>query len=546
MEVWKPNLIKLKKFKSKFGHANVPTQWKDPVLSLWVENIRKKKNQLPKALKAELVNLNFDFDYKIINDWDAMYLMLEEFYRKHGHTELPYGDKDFDLLRQWIENQRQSRKRLSRQNIKKLDELDFRWKPGRTTLVSSWLRSFEELKSYGEKHNTLQVPWNDPKVLDIYDWKRRQIYLYKRKKLSKDKIKLLDSIGFDWDDGREKTAAKLWMKNYDDLKNFYTKHGHCRIPSPSQQKSYTKLYQWTVINRAKGNKLSKDQREKLNDLGFLWSDDIRNKKNEKWELMYEKLKRFHKKNGHVRVTLRADAKLYRWLTAIEERVSIPKERRRKLEALGMVWKKERKKTRELHWNEMYQKLKKFYQQNDHLIVPIKNKELYNWVKNLREWGKTLTKEQRKKLKELNFDFDWKREDYFNVQWWKKYEELKKFKKQFGHCFPSKKSTEYSSLNLWIRGLRKNKNTLSTEQLRALDQLGLSLEKNAYFKSKWEHRYEELKSFKKQFGHMVVPKDTGDYIQLGSWVSVQRQYKHKLSAEQIKKLNQLGFSWGRKK
>ncbi|HEY8934856.1 MAG TPA: Helicase associated domain protein, partial [Cyclobacteriaceae bacterium] len=96
------------------------------------------------------------------------------------------------------------------------------------------------------------------------------------------------------------------------------------------------------------------------------------------------------------------------------------------------------------------------------------------------------------------------------------------------------------------GLRKNKNTLSTEQLRALDQLGLSLEKNAYFKSKWEHRYEELKSFKKRFGHMVVPKDTGDYIQLGSWVSVQRQYKHKLSPEQIKKLNQLGFSWGRKK
>jgi len=160
-----------------------------------------------------------------------------------------------------------------------------------------------------------------------------------------------------------------------------------------------------------------------------------------------------------------------WIIAQEERVSIGKDRRRKLEALGMIWKKERKKIRSVHWDKMYEKLKKFYLKNGHCIVPVKDKELREWVQNLRTWNKKLTPKQREKLRAINFDFDWKRNDYNKLRWEKRYEELRNFKKRFGHCNVSKHTGDYVSLGIWVRDQRIRKGKLSAEQIKKLDRVG---------------------------------------------------------------------------
>jgi len=61
----------------------------------------------------------------------------------------------------------------------------------------------------------------------------------------------------------------------------------------------------------------------------------------------------------------------------------------------MIWRKDREKKKDGHWNKMYDKLKKFHLENDHFVVPVKNKVLRLWVQNLRVWNKTITDEQRK-------------------------------------------------------------------------------------------------------------------------------------------------------
>jgi hypothetical protein len=192
----------------------------------------------------------------------------------------------------------------------------------------------------------------------------------------------------------------------------------------------------------KADLLTDDQTRRLNAIGFKWSHEIRHKKEERWNIMYEKLERFYKKYGHINVTRTQDERLSRWLVAQEERVSISKDRRKKLGALGMIWKRERKESRREHWNKMYRELKKFSIKNGHCVVPIKNRELRRWIKNLKEWNKTLTLEQRKKMLAINFDFNWRRNDYTLLRWKNRYEELKSFKKKFGHCDVSKHTGDY--------------------------------------------------------------------------------------------------------
>ena len=56
--------------------------------------------------------------------------------------------------------------------------------------------------------------------------------------------------------------------------------------------------------------------------------------------------------------------------------------------------------------------------------------------------------------------------------------------------------------------------------------------------------QELIVFKKLYGHCNVMQNWVDNPKLGKWVSGQRQAKRQgqLSAEQIKRLQELGFRW----
>ena len=71
-------------------------------------------------------------------------------------------------------------------------------------------------------------------------------------------------------------------------------------------------------------------------------------------------------------------------------------------------------------------------------------------------------------------------------------------------------------------------------------------KNGAFKVRWMQRYNELKEFKENFGHVSVTRVTKDYQQLGNWVADQRRKfrKGKLTEEQFHLLNDLGMEWDR--
>ena len=99
------------------------------------------------------------------------------------------------------------------------------------------------------------------------------------------------------------------------------------------------------------------------------------------------------------------------------------------------------------------------------------------------------------------------------------------------------------LGSWVVAQRAQKNQLAAARVRRLDALNFSWDPRT---EDWELRFTALKEFRKREGHCHVPRGVVlNGVKLGQWVHHQRNFfreKKWLSAESIKKLDAIGFSW----
>ena len=92
-----------------------------------------------------------------------------------------------------------------------------------------------------------------------------QRQLYKKNKLSPERTKLLNDIGFEWD-----LYDKGWETKYNQLVDYKEKNGNCNV---SQYDNDDKeLGEWVHGQRKtyKKNKLSPERTKLLNDIDFEW------------------------------------------------------------------------------------------------------------------------------------------------------------------------------------------------------------------------------------------------------------------------------------
>ena len=144
-------------------------------------------------------------------------------------------------------------------------------------------------------------------------------------------------------------------------------------------------------------------------------------------------------------------------------------------------------------------------------------------------------------------------------WKRRLHELAAFKREFGHCCVSTLSKDHASLGNWVRTQRGRRRLgrLSREQISLLDELGFSwgvlpaeLQSETAAEpadaggASWEIQCAALAAFQRAYGHCRVSCSTGDQAGLAHWVAAQRRARRlgKLSAEQIRRLEDFGFSW----
>jgi len=236
-----------------------------------------------------------------------------------------------------------------------------------------------------------------------------------------------------------------------------------------------------------------------------------------------------------------------------------------LEAISFTL--EIKKRSYVPWMARYEELKQHKLQKGHSEVP----QNYNDNPNLDSWVLTRRKHYRL-LKEgkpshmsvdrigaLEFiGFTWKMQEKSSVPWIERYEELKQYKLQKGHCEVPSKYNENPSLGWWVkrqrtqyRLLKEGKSsTMSEERIGALEFIGFTWQMRELSSVPWTEQYEELKHFRIQKGHCEVPQIYNVNPCLGKWVSTQRtQYKllkegkpSNMNEDRIGALEFIGFTW----
>lgn len=178
--------------------CNIPRRFPDnPELGRWVKRQRDayKTGELDPSRIERLEGLGIIWA-RHNSTWENMFAMLLDYKKEHGNCRVPQKYALQPKLGRWVEVQKASRKNgvLDNNRIKRLDEIGFDWDP----FKARWEELFGELLAYRTEYGDCNVPQsyaNNPKLCG---WIAYQHAQYNSNKLSPDRIKRLEDIGFEW------------------------------------------------------------------------------------------------------------------------------------------------------------------------------------------------------------------------------------------------------------------------------------------------------------------------------------------------------------
>jgi hypothetical protein len=142
-----------------------------------------------------------------------------------------------------------------------LDKIGFDWDP----YATDWEEGFAYLKGFNKREGHCRVPakYKDKNGFRLGQWVRVQ--RVRMNKMASGRRKRLDAIGFIWD-----PFQTDWEEGFGYLKIYKKREGHCRVPQGYAENGF-RLGVWVAHQRRIKSKLSKERRQRLNGLGFIWT-----------------------------------------------------------------------------------------------------------------------------------------------------------------------------------------------------------------------------------------------------------------------------------
>lgn len=147
-----------------------------------------------------------------------------------------------------------------------------------------WICRYKALLKYREKHGNCNVPFqnlnkkqqNDKEAEEpiLSQWVKRQRHQYKlrsagkRSHLTDERVQMLEDIGFIWD-----SHAAAWEENFESLRAFQQRHGHCHVPIAEPRLSTwmkRQRRQYKAFVSGNSSTMTQGRVDKLNKLGFVW------------------------------------------------------------------------------------------------------------------------------------------------------------------------------------------------------------------------------------------------------------------------------------
>ncbi len=194
--------------------------------------------------------------------------------------------------------------------------------------------------------------------------------------------------------------------------------------------------------------------------------------------------------------------------------------------------------------ENYRELLEFRDKYGHTRVPATSEEypiLATWVQTLR--FKPPTGELKERLDAVGFVWRAKTDN-----WDIKYRELLQFRNKHGHMDVPLVYEGSSSLNSWMKMMRKlkrrkDKGHLTDERIRLLDAIGFEWNPR---EAGWEKNYQKLSRYMRCNGGKLIPLAYKHDKEFVNWLNQLRIRKNQLPKNKLDMLNALGFDWTPKK
>ena len=330
----------------------------------------------------------------------------------------------------------------------------------------NWNELFERLKRYKEVNGNCLVPRAYKQDPQLGKWLSRQRHQFNKGKLRKDRQTRLESIALEWS---PEVARSHWEDKFNELAEFKNKNGHSRVPTDHP------LYNWTTVQRERRfnpnyRRRSIDQQEinRLDEIGFEWTPRDLDKL---WNEMLRRLKRYKLSHGNCLVPKRyeEDPKLGRWVAYqrnMHKKGRLNSERQTLLEQNGFVWSLRESRHQpqfdlrlNKKWEENYEKLCLFREENGHCLVPRSDKPLGDWILTQRKHNRLsqMRADRKKKLDEI--DFVWKVDNYDSAtsrnqrDWNVMLGKLIAFKEEHGHYRVPCSYHKDQRLGMWVADQR---------------------------------------------------------------------------------------------
>ena len=418
--------------------------------------------------------------YNQTDVWERNYRSLREYKKVQGNTLVPANSGQ---LGQWVRIQRHEYRLqlvgklscMTTERISRLDALDFVWR----VKTDPWMDTYNVLKDFQRKRKTTRVPENfrGGKLAKWTRTQRKQYRLFrdgKKSSLTREKVRLLDKIGFS---ASLVDNGPVWMTMFKRVQAFHTEHGHCRIPN-----SYPELKSWLHNQRTKRkaqkngqwSSLTTEQIKKLESLkGFSWEPYI-----DRWSRMLSKLKAYAKAHdGDTRVPIHYKD-LGRWVHGQRTEFRLKNEGKpsrlsdeqiESLNEVGFVWRVSRT------WDECFLSLQEYRRVHGHTLVPKSDKDLGSWVgaqrheyKRFQSGNKShLTREQVERLDSIGFVWN-----TLDLAWTTKLERLKAMVEDKDGNMTGAPQLD-KQMRRWIGQQRskRKQGSLSEQRVQALDAIG---------------------------------------------------------------------------
>lgn len=263
---WLARFEELTAYRAAHGDCNVNTRTGSP-LGKWVK--RQRLSYSKGRIRSEdhirmLESIGFTWNV-FDEEWESRFDELKEYKALHGNCDV---QTSAEKLGPWVSTQRQLYKEgmLSHERIERLESIGFAW----DFFEARWYARFDELIMYREEHGNCNVNTNTGDPLGY--WVSAQRKAYKKGSMSKDRINLLESVGFRWELSRQRNYVswrleERWKTRYAELVRYLTEHGDCNVPHRRDS-----LGTWVVTQRGtrKKGSMSQYRTDYLNCIGFAW------------------------------------------------------------------------------------------------------------------------------------------------------------------------------------------------------------------------------------------------------------------------------------